>query len=93
VSTKFFIYRCDCAQRETVIARALLKEQFPQDDSKPSPPEIKRQEGHQAAPHSVARGAHRGYWGRGVGCESTYAAIVPDDPSEKRGCRLDMTPR
>ncbi len=31
----FFVYRCYCAQSETVIPWAGLKEQFPQDDSNP----------------------------------------------------------
>ena len=31
----FFVYRCYCAQSETVIPWASLKEQFPQDDSNP----------------------------------------------------------
>jgi hypothetical protein len=31
----FFVYRCYCAQRETVIPWSGLREQFPQDDSNP----------------------------------------------------------
>ena len=86
----FFVYRCYCAQSETVIPWAGLREQFPQDDSNP-----------RRLKHNVKKAIQqlRILWPEvridvlkeGVWVNRAAQPLLLDDPSKKRVRRLDMT--
>jgi hypothetical protein len=83
----FFVYRCYCAQSETVIPWSGLREQFPQDDSNPRRFKV-----------SVKKAITqlRLVWPEiridivkeGVWLDRAVQQLLPDDPSKKRVRRL-----
>lgn len=83
----FFVYRCYCAQSETVIPWAGLREQFPRDDSNP-----RRFKG--SVKKAIAQ--LRILWPEiridvvkeGVWVDRAVAPLLPDDLSKKRVRRL-----
>ncbi len=85
----FFVYRCYCAQSETVIPWAGLREQFPQDDSNPR---RLKQNVKKAILHL------RVLWPEvridvlkeGVWVNKAIQPLLPDDLSKKRVRRLDL---
>ncbi len=85
----FFVYRCYCAQSETVIPWAGLREQFPQDDSNPR---RLKQNVKKAIQHL------RVLWPEvridvlkeGVWVNKAVQPLLPDDVSKKRVRRLDL---
>jgi len=85
----FFVYRCYCAQSETVIPWAGLREQFPQDDSNPR---RLKQNVKKAIQHL------RVLWPEvridvlkeGVWVNKAVQPLLPDDISKKRVRRLDL---
>jgi hypothetical protein len=85
----FFVYRCYCAQSETVIPWAGLREQFPQDDSNPR--RLK-----QNVKKAILQ--LRVLWPEvridvlkeGVWVNKAAQPLLPDDPSKKRVRRLDL---
>jgi len=84
----FFVYRCYCAQRETVIPWHGLREQFPQDDSNP-----------RRLKQSVKKAIQqlRVLWPEvridvlkeGVWINRAAQPLLPDDPSRKRVRRIE----
>lgn len=85
----FFVYRCYCAQNETVIPWTGLREQFPQDDSNPR---RLKQNVKKAIQHL------RVLWPEvridvlkeGVWVNKAVQPLLPDDISKKRVRRLDL---
>ncbi len=86
----YFIYRCYCAQSETVIPWAGLREQFPQNDSNP-----------RRLKHNVKKAIIqlRVLWPQvridalkeGVWVAKAPELLLPDDPSKKRVRKLDAS--
>ncbi len=87
----FFVYRCYCAQRETVIPWAGLREQFPQDDSNPRRLKSNVKKAIKQLrilwPEVRIDAIEEGVW-----VAKAPMPLLPDDPSKKRVRRLDMTP-
>ncbi len=87
----FFVYRCYCAQRESVIPWSGLREQFPQDDSNP-----------RRLKSNVTKAIKqlRVLWPEvridvikeGIWVAKAPMPLLPDDPSKKRIRRLDILP-
>ncbi len=85
----FFVYRCYCAQSETVIPWAGLREQFPQNDSNP-----------RRLKQNVKKAIKqlRILWPEvridvlkeGVWINKAVMPLLPDDPTKKRVRRLDL---
>jgi hypothetical protein len=83
----FFVYRCYCAQSETVIPWAGLREQFPQDDSNPRRFKVQVKK-------AIAQ--LRILWPEiridvvkeGVWVDRAVLPLLPDDPTKKRVRRL-----
>jgi hypothetical protein len=83
----FFVYRCYCAQSETVIPWAGLREQFPQDDSNPRRFKVQVKK-------AIAQ--LRILWPEiridvvkeGVWVDRAVLPLLPDDPTKKRIRRL-----
>ena len=86
----FFVYRCYCAQSETVIPWSGLREQFPQDDSNP-------RRFKQNVKKAVTQ--LRIVWPEiridvvkeGVWVDRAIQPLLPDDPTKKRVRRLSAT--
>jgi hypothetical protein len=83
----FFVYRCYCAQSETVIPWGGLREQFPQDDTNP-------RRFKQSVKKAITQ--LRILWPEiridvvkeGVWVDRSIQPLLPDDPSKKRVRRL-----
>ena len=88
-SADIFVYRCYCAQSETVIPWAGLREQFPQNDSNP-----------RRLKQNVKKAIKqlRILWPEvridvlkeGVWVNKAVMPLLPDDPTKKRVRRLDL---
>ena len=87
----FFVYRCYCAQSETVIPWAGLREQFPQDDSNPRrfKQNVKKaiQQLRILWPEIRIDVVKEGVW-----VDRAVQPLLPDDPSKNRVRRLSATP-
>jgi hypothetical protein len=85
----FFVYRCYCAQSETVIPWSGLRDQFPQDDSNP----YRLKQNVKKAIKQL-----RILWPEvridilkeGIWVAKAAMPLLPDDPSKKRVRRLDV---
>ena len=85
----FFVYRCYCAQSETVIPWAGLRKQFPQNDSNP-----------RRLKQNVKKAIKqlRILWPEvridvlkeGIWINKAVMPLLPDDPTKKRVRRLDL---
>ena len=86
----FFVYRCYCAQRETVIPWAGLREQFPQEDSNPRrfKQNVKKaiQKLRILWPEVKIDVLKEGVW-----VDRPPALLLPDDPEKKRVRRLSAS--
>lgn len=85
----FFVYRCYCAQTETVIPWTGLRDQFPQDDSNPRrlKSNVKKAITHLRVlwPEVRIDVLKEGVW-----VDRAAQPLLPDDVSKKRVRRLDM---
>jgi hypothetical protein len=85
----FFVYRCYCAQSETVIPWAGLREQFPQDDSNPRrfKQNVKKaiQQLRILWPEIRIDVVKEGVW-----VDRAVQPLLPDDPTKKRVRRLSV---
>ncbi len=83
----FFVYRCYCAQSETVIPWAGLREQFPQDDSNPRRFKVQVKKAITQLrilwPEIRIDVVKEGVW-----VDRAVEPLLPDDPSKKRVRRL-----
>ena len=87
----FFVYRCYCAQRESIIPWAGLREQFPQDDTNPRRLKANVKKAIKQLRilwPEVRIDVHK----EGVWVAKAPLPLLPDDPSKKRVRRLDMIP-
>jgi hypothetical protein len=86
----FFVYRCYCAQSETVIPWVGLREQFPQDDSNPRrlKQNVKKaiKQLRILWPEVRIDALKEGVW-----VNRAVQPLLPDDPSKKRVRRLDIS--
>ncbi len=87
----FFVYRCYCAQSETIIPWDSLRQQFPQDDTN-----------RRRFKQNIAKAIRhlRLLWPEaridvlkeGVWVNRSTSQLLPEDPTKKRVRRLDATP-
>jgi Plasmid encoded RepA protein len=86
----FFVYRCYCAQRETVIPWSGLREQFPQDDSNPRrfKQNVKKaiQQLRVLWPEVRIDVLKEGVW-----INRATQQLLPEDPSRKRVRRIEAS--
>lgn len=85
----FFLYRCYCAQSETIIPWAGLREQFPQDDSNPNRFKVNVKKAI-AQMKIIWPQARIDVVEQGVWLAKPVEQLLPDDPSKRRVRRLDQ---